>query len=206
MASKAERILRAATRLFAERGYEGTSVRAICDAAEANVNAVSYHFGGKKALYEAVIAQVGDQRLASAQRLLGAPPKGLADLETRLVLFVEETLAAQLAAPDLMAILYAEMRQRFRHCDPAVLTALGEHSEVLTAFLRAARHRKLLRRGVDLDIVVGTLLERVYNQVHYADFIDATYGTSIRAEKYRRHWVQQTVELLLHGFARTPDP
>ncbi|MEM7154581.1 MAG: TetR family transcriptional regulator [Myxococcota bacterium] len=204
MSETADRIRACATRLFADLGYAGTSVRAICTAAGTNVNAVSYHFGGKQALYEDIIARIGDDRLASAQRLLGEPPRDLADLESRLQLFAEETLAAHLDDPAPLIILFAEMQQRFRNCDAAVIGSLGKHHEVLLGFLASARHRRMLRKGIDIDIVAGSLLERLNNQVHYAEFIEANYGTSIRVPKYRRHWVRQTIEMLLFGIARVP--
>lgn len=205
MPDTADRIREAATRLFAELGYAGTSVRAIAGAADANVNAVSYHFGGKQPLYEDILARVGDDRLASAQRLLGEAPTDLADFESRLRLFAEETLAAYLADPDPLVILYAETQQRFRNCDPAVLQNLGKHHEILVGYLTGAKRRRLLRKGVDIDIIAGGLLERLNNQVFYADFIDSTYGTSIKDAKYRRHWVRQTIDLLLYGAARAPE-
>ena len=46
-----ERILSVAERLFAQRGYEATSVRDITAEAGCNVAAVNYHFGGKQNLY-----------------------------------------------------------------------------------------------------------------------------------------------------------
>ena len=132
------------------------------------------------------------------------PPADLADFEKRLELFVEETLVAYLGDPEPLIIMFAEMQQRFRNCDPSVLQNLGKHNEVLLAFLSAARRRSLLRKGVDLDIVAGGLQERLHNQVHYADIVHETYGTSIRDPKYRRHWVRQTIDMLLHGIARAP--
>jgi AcrR family transcriptional regulator len=45
------RLIEAAMALFAEKGYEGTSVRDLATAAGVNVAAVSYHFGSKDALY-----------------------------------------------------------------------------------------------------------------------------------------------------------
>jgi len=48
------RILLAAKKLFAQQGYDGTSVRQICDEAGANVSLVSYHFGGKEKVFEAI--------------------------------------------------------------------------------------------------------------------------------------------------------
>lgn len=202
MTQTAEHVRAAAMRLFAEFGYAGTSVRAICKAAGANVNAVSYHFGGKQALYQAIVSGAGDDRLASAQRLLGEPPRDAADFEARLLLFAEETLATHLKEPQLLVILYDETRQRFRNCDPTALENLGKHQEVLLSFLAAARRRSLLRKGVDIDIIAGGLLERLNNQVHFAELIESTYGTSIKDREYRRHWTRQTVDLLLHGAAR----
>ncbi len=201
----ADQIRLAATRLFAELGYAGTSVRAICKAAGANVNAVSYHFGGKQGLYQSILEGIGDDRLASAQRLLGEPPRDPADLEARLLLFAEETLATHLQEPELLVILYGESRQRFRNCDPSALENLGKHQTVLVAFLAAARRRSLLRKGIDIDIVAGGLLERLNNQVHFADLIESTYGRSIKESEYRRHWIRQTIDLLLHGAIRPPS-
>jgi AcrR family transcriptional regulator len=50
-----ERILKAAERLFAERGYDGTSIRAIVAKARVNQAAVNYHFAGKEGLYGEVL-------------------------------------------------------------------------------------------------------------------------------------------------------
>ncbi|MBE0617986.1 MAG: CerR family C-terminal domain-containing protein [Proteobacteria bacterium] len=49
--STRERILAAARRCFAEKGFRATTVAEICRGAQANIAAVNYHFGGKEALY-----------------------------------------------------------------------------------------------------------------------------------------------------------
>src|SRR5262249_22097508 len=47
-----ERLLRAAGELFAEKGFEGTTVREICQRAGAgNIAAVNYYFRDKERLY-----------------------------------------------------------------------------------------------------------------------------------------------------------
>ena len=46
-----QRLLDAAGRIFAEKGYAAAGVREICELAEANVAAVNYHFGDKRSLY-----------------------------------------------------------------------------------------------------------------------------------------------------------
>jgi len=50
-----DRLLIHALTLFAQDGFDGTSVRAITGAARANLGAVTYYFGSKRALYETVL-------------------------------------------------------------------------------------------------------------------------------------------------------
>jgi AcrR family transcriptional regulator len=52
-----EDLLVAGRRLFALRGYDGASVRAITREAGVNLGAVTYHFGSKRRLYAAVLEQ-----------------------------------------------------------------------------------------------------------------------------------------------------
>ena len=50
-----QNIMKAATALFAERGYDGTSIRAIVSKARVNQAAINYHFKGKEGLYFEVL-------------------------------------------------------------------------------------------------------------------------------------------------------
>mgnify|MGYP003579205667 CR=1 FL=1 len=50
-----QRLIDAAARLFADKGFQNVTVREICKASTANVAAVNYHFGDKAGLYRAVI-------------------------------------------------------------------------------------------------------------------------------------------------------
>jgi AcrR family transcriptional regulator len=52
-----ENIIQVAKRLFAKQGYDGTSVRQICEEADANVALVSYYFGGKEKLFYQIIQE-----------------------------------------------------------------------------------------------------------------------------------------------------
>jgi AcrR family transcriptional regulator len=61
------RLLNAASRLFAERGYARVTVRDICNKAHANVAAVNYHFGGKDGLYRAVMRHAMDTMQATTE-------------------------------------------------------------------------------------------------------------------------------------------
>ncbi|MDC8103095.1 TetR/AcrR family transcriptional regulator [Chryseobacterium sp. PTM-20240506] len=55
MISKEENILFAAEKLFAEKGFDGTSTREISKAANVNISMISYYFGSKEKLYEKLV-------------------------------------------------------------------------------------------------------------------------------------------------------
>jgi AcrR family transcriptional regulator len=54
-------LIEVATRLFAEHGYEGTSIEAVLSAAGVSRGALYHHFAGKEALFEAVVTAVSEQ-------------------------------------------------------------------------------------------------------------------------------------------------
>lgn len=62
-----ERILLAAERFYAERGFDGTSMRSLTEDAGVNLAAVNYHFGSKKALmwemFRAKIVPLNNERI-----------------------------------------------------------------------------------------------------------------------------------------------
>lgn len=66
-------IMDTAEALFAEHGYEATSLRSITRVAKVNLAAVNYHFGGKETLLEAIYARritpMNEERLSRLSEL-----------------------------------------------------------------------------------------------------------------------------------------
>lgn len=132
--STRERLIVAATKLFADGGYRGASVRDICNLARANPGAVSYHFGGKKQLYRSVLRNAagalasmgpvgdpGDQEPETREitDVLGHLVRRMAEDDTTTRLLLRDladggTVAVEALTPPL--------RSAFEH----LTTALGE--------------------------------------------------------------------------------
>ena len=66
------RLMEAALDLIAERGEEGVTLRELTDAADANVAAVSYHFGSLKSLCDAAVEQALERYLDAQQEAVSA--------------------------------------------------------------------------------------------------------------------------------------
>jgi AcrR family transcriptional regulator len=88
------RLLDAALDLIAERGEDGVTLRELTVAAEANIAAVSYHFGSLKSLRDAAIEH-------ALERYLGAQEEALNGLGPESTL---EDVAAAFARPMMRAL------------------------------------------------------------------------------------------------------
>lgn len=70
MKDSKNRLLKAAFELFALRGIDGVSTREIVRKAGVNIHAISYYFGGKEGLYEAVVDYVINFMKAESKSVL----------------------------------------------------------------------------------------------------------------------------------------
>lgn len=98
-------LIAAGRKLFARRGFDGASVRAITREAGANLGAVTYHFGSKRGLYSAVLEQ-GLRPMAARVRAAAASD-GTA-LE-RMLQIVEAYFEHFEVHPDLPHLLLQEV-------------------------------------------------------------------------------------------------
>ncbi len=91
-----ERLLKAAERLFADRGFKNVTVRDICRVARANVAAVNYHFGDKLGLYREVLqlAIAAMRETNDTARQAGAGRRPEDQLRRYIVIFVNRLLSS----------------------------------------------------------------------------------------------------------------
>ena len=71
MISKEENILFSAEKIFAEKGFAGTSIREISKDAKVNVSMISYYFGSKEKLFERIFEYRMNESLSFAKDILG---------------------------------------------------------------------------------------------------------------------------------------
>src|ERR1039457_2625565 len=76
------KLIEIAGQIFAEEGYEATTVRQITDRAQVNVAAVNYYFGDKFQLYRAVLQSITGRTLEQLKQhcLEGPAEERLRDL------------------------------------------------------------------------------------------------------------------------------
>lgn len=104
--STAERVQEAALRLFAERGYHGTGIRQLADAAGLSSASLYHYMGTKEELLVAIMRDSLTTLLAEGERVAAAH----ADPRAQLVGLVRLHVRTHATAPDQTRVVDDEVR------------------------------------------------------------------------------------------------
>jgi AcrR family transcriptional regulator len=200
----ADRIVSTATRLFASKGYDGTSVKDICSKAKVNIAAIHYHFGSKGNLYRHIIEQFASDRLDFAKRVL-QPPRNPDELRVRLEIFLRQTLEAIIKQPDVILLIQRGIEVFDVISIDVFRKTILKVFEMLVEFLVQAKKNGLLASDVDPFFAAGLIRSQFLHQTRIDKVVKKYFGYTLSDEKYRDHWIQQTLALFLYGITRHHD-
>ncbi len=199
------RILEAAGEMFAERGFEATTVRDICQSAGANVAAVNYYFGDKERLYVEAVVQAHRWRLDQAQL-----PTWDSDTPPRQKLsdFILTFFRRVLGGPDdtwRTRLVMREIMQPSSACAEIAQSNIRPQFQILQGILR-----ELLPEGrcdeelhlVAFSIVGQCLFYHVANPI-ISNLVDEDEHDSYCIEKLAAHVTNFTLGAIDAAIARS---
>jgi AcrR family transcriptional regulator len=196
----ADTLIQAARELFAEHGYEGTSVRAITARAGANLGAITYHFGSKRALYEAVISTAmasSRERFASAAARAGDEPLDQVEAMVRVFFdFLQEN-------PDLPVFMAQQLTSP--HPIPrAALETIGANIALLSSLIAEGQASGSIRFGEARFMALSIAAQPIWLTLARRALRD---GQNIDQDDpaTRARLVQSVVDFVRAGLAAHPE-
>ncbi|MEO5890353.1 MAG: TetR family transcriptional regulator [Ferruginibacter sp.] len=165
-------IIETAERLFAERGFDGTSVRDIADEAAVNVAMISYYFGSKEKLMEALFElRVGNIKMR-VERLI--KDESLSPIEKVNMLIdehIERVMQKQCFYKIMVGVLVTNK-------NPAILKAANQvkirNAEVVAELIKDGQKKGLFKKKIDvilmLNTMVGTVFQTMMSLQYYREF------------------------------------
>ncbi len=150
-----EKILDAGQHLFAEKGFEGTSVRALAQAAGVNIAMISYYFGNKESLFEAIVER---KTAYTRQRLEEVSHQTTASPVEKLDFVIDYYVDLILSNRKFHLMLYRELTlaQRKDFHDH-ILDILQKNWRELQGILLEGQDKKSFKQDIDTDMVIMTV-------------------------------------------------
>jgi TetR/AcrR family transcriptional repressor of nem operon len=186
-----DRLIQSGAGLFAEKGFGGVSVRAICKHAGTSVNMIHHYFESKEGLLKAITEQFDSNTFATPMRLLSKPAGSPADFRSRMEMLFEETLDAYIEQRPLITVVLREQED---------LAALQEFMKRFVEFLEQAKKKGFVRKELDCEMITGFFLDRIVNQVQFAPWVKRNYGSDLLGDlQYKQRWCKANLDLLVNG-------
>ncbi|MBT5855791.1 TetR/AcrR family transcriptional regulator [bacterium] len=184
-------LIESAVELIAIKGFDGVSVREICEHAGTSMNMIHHYFENKEGLLQAVLKKFNSELLTVPFRALQKPVETKQDFETRLLQYFEDTLDAFVENRYLLRISCAQNKN---------LDAIAENQRGFVAFIELAKTKKFVRASLDIEMISGLLMDRLVSQANNADTIKAFSGCDIVNDlTYRNRWCKANIDLFLNG-------
>ncbi len=161
-------ILEIAETLFAAKGFEGTSVRDIAEKAGINVAMISYYFGSKEKLLEALFkSRIGSVQVRMENLI---KDQSLSPLQ-KINLLIDEYVERVLQHENFFKIMVTE---QLITKNPSVLSSLKQlklrNVELITQLIKEGQKKNMFRKKVDVVMMVNTMIGTVWQTTMNRDF------------------------------------
>lgn len=191
-------ILDEAKKQFCEKGYEGTSIRDICDAVNANVSAIKYHFGGKEGLYRECFLHYGETRLAQAQKIF-TRAESLEEVKLRLRLFCEDFIKEGLENSHTTKMICREIEiENPLIQDIFESTFLKVYSTIVTFFVEA-QIKGFVRTEADPHLLTSFFFHTLTTSLRVNHVGEKYFNRSLNNPEYKEQFINNLITILFDG-------
>ena len=148
-------IIQVAEQLFAEKGFDGTSIREISKIAKINIAMVSYYFGSKEKLLESLILfRTSDLKL-KLENLYDEKVSPLQKIEKFIAFYIEKVNSNK----NMYQILNFENSTKKRVLDSAVFIAIKKGNlQTLKNIIKEGQDALVFKKNVNVELITPTIL------------------------------------------------
>lgn len=193
-------ILQVAEKLFAEEGFDGTSVRDIAKLAHINVAMISYYFGSKEKLLESIVLyRIGSMGLR-LENLLNEDLSPILKIEKTIEYYIHQVNRNK----HIHQIVYHEISNKKREINFQAFTELKKNNlKFVTSIVKEGQEQGLFDPNVNVallsPLIIGSLVYFNMNKALYGDLFglktEEEFDTYIKTELTQH--IQKTIKALL---------
>ena len=194
--STKDRVLQTAERLFAERGFDGVSIRDITNEAKVNLAAVTYHFGNKEKLFTAVLMRKVDPITKVGVAIVQGNKKPADKLKALM-----ESYAMHILHKDpTLRIYFAELLSGAMHMPRAAIDAMNLRNRLFIQIVKEGIKAGVFRR-CDLECAAWNFFGMLCSYILYEPLVSAASRAMPYPVPYVKRIVDAAMDVFLNGIA-----
>jgi len=176
-------IIETAERLFAKKGFDGTSVRDIAEEAGINVAMISYYFGSKEKLMEAIFeVKIGRVQMRVEELLKDTSMSPIQKINT----LIEEHIDRVMKSQQFYRIMICE---QVSNTNASIMEKVKKlklrNIELIGELIKEGQKKGDFKKKIDVllmqNTMIGTVWQVIISKEHYREFYNAE---SLSDEEY----------------------
>lgn len=200
LTDKQIQILQTAEKLFAEKGFDGTSIRDISKEAQINIAMVSYYFGSKEKLLEKLICYRTSDLRMKLENLFDEEIGPLEKIEKFIDFYIQKLDNNR----DMYQILHFEISSNKRAVDLNSFTEVKKKNLAsLKKIISEGQSIGIFKKDIAVELITPTILGTYFhfntNRPFFAEILgldtEEKYNHYIKNELTKH--IQQTIKSLL---------
>lgn len=193
-------ILEVAEKLFSEKGFEGTSIRDISKMAKINIAMVSYYFGSKERLLEALLLYKTSDLKLQIELLLHENLEPLDKVNKLIEIYINRINCNR----GIYRILHFELTSKKREENLVAFTELKKGNlKSLETIVKEGQSKGIFRKDVIIPLITPTIMGTFFhfhmNKPFFEELLnlntETLYNDYIK-NSLTKH-IQQTIKALL---------
>lgn len=197
-----QKLIQAAVQVFADKGFEGASLKEISENAGVNIALISYYFQGKEGLFRTCIESLGKKELEMAQSLL-VSPQTQEEVKIRLELFIDQIFRSYSKHPEVTQLIHREFERGSQDIEDIFQKTYYKVFETLVEFLNSSRKSGFLKKDMDPKMTAVFLFGCLVNLTRMNPCHERLLGFSIHQPTTRKRVTQRLLNTFLEGVLQT---
>jgi len=191
-------IMEVAEELFANNGFNGTSVRDIAEKAKVNLAMISYYFGSKEKLLEAIFEHRGDTTKLILENIVSK--EGLTSLE-KTYLLIDHYLKKIENQQCFHRLMVREQTVQSSDAITSMILKLKKQNlEVVKRLITEGQKKGEFRKNIDTSLLMITMLgtanQLITSQHHYRELNNLQDMPDAEFQKYLHKKLGQHLKFL----------
>lgn len=191
-------IIKAASRLFAEKGYEGTSIRELAETSDVNVASINYYFGSKQGLFEEMVKDFAENKVSSITPLLESP-NSREEFRIRLSMFMKQFIHLATSDRDHFRMINKNLDTFFQLSPEGFEQTFLKIHEKFHEFVAHAQKQGVLRGDLDSEMITQILFGNLIEFVRAGDIRKCFSKGNIDDPAFCDQYIQTLIESYLNG-------